>query len=65
MFVIFFYIVSPKILLLNLDSGSQYYQQPANQALNPTNFVQALNAQDNVSPPIALPTNLTTYQVKY
>lgn len=53
------------IFLLNLDTGSQYYQQPNIKTLDPVAFVQAIDLEDNVTPPLALPTNLTTYSVKY
>jgi hypothetical protein len=54
-----------QVFLFNLDAGSQYYQQPSNQTLDPAAFVQAINTEFSVSAPLALPTNLTNYQVKY
>jgi len=46
-----------------LDQGSQYYQQPVIQTLDPIAFVQAIDTDYSVSAPLSLPTNLTNYQV--
>jgi hypothetical protein len=48
-----------------LDQGSQYYQIPNIQTLNPDAFVQAINTEYSVSASYSTPTNLTNYQVKY
>ena len=45
-----------------LDTGSQYYQQPTVQTLDPSIFLQSINAEYNVSPTIS--NNLNNYQVK-
>jgi hypothetical protein len=58
-------IFSCWILIRILDQGSQYYQQPTIQTLDPNAFVQAINTEYSVSTPFSLPTNLTKYQVKY
>ena len=52
------------ILLLCVDFGSQYYQQPQNQPLDPDVFEQTINTNYDVSAPAGLPTNLEFYQVK-
>jgi hypothetical protein len=64
MFVILFKLFILNFLLKILDQGSQYYQQPAILTLDPVAFVQAINTDYSVSAPLALPTNLTNYQVK-
>ncbi|CAF0912527.1 unnamed protein product [Rotaria sordida] len=44
-------------------SGSQYYQQPNIQTLDPGSFVRTINRENSISAPSGLPTNLTNYQV--
>ncbi|CAF3594574.1 unnamed protein product [Rotaria sordida] len=43
-------------------SGSQYYQQPNIQTLDPGSFVRTINRENSISAPSGLPTNLTNYQ---
>jgi hypothetical protein len=50
---------------LNLDSGSEYYQQPNIQTLDPGTFVQAINTEYSVTAPLGLATGLANYEVKY
>ncbi len=58
-------IVSCSIWQRILDQGSQYYQQPTIQTVDPSAFVQAINAEYSVSAPYSVPTNQTNYQVNY
>ncbi|CAF0747499.1 unnamed protein product [Rotaria sp. Silwood1] len=44
-------------------SGSQYYQQPNVQTLDPGSFVRTINRENSVSAPSGLSTNLTFYEV--
>ncbi|CAM2708025.1 unnamed protein product [Rotaria socialis] len=43
--------------------GSQYYQQPNIQSLNPSLFLRTLNTEDSVVAPPSLQTTSTVYQV--
>ncbi|CAF4605640.1 unnamed protein product [Rotaria sp. Silwood1] len=43
-------------------SGSQYYQQPNVQTLDPGSFVRTINRENSVSAPSGLSTNLTFYE---
>ena len=36
-----------------------------NQTLDPAAFVKAIDRDDDVTPPLTLPTNLTSYQVNH